>query len=151
MSIADWGMATWYLFHTLAEKLKPTEEAHIPLLLRQITAICKHIPCPICKEHAKETLQNAKLYKIKTKSQLIHFLWEFHNIVNQRKDYECISLQTCKNLYVNAKKGKMVQYFIDIMSLNAKNEKAMLDTYHRGQCILRFKKYITENHHRFHH
>ena len=37
MSIADWGMATWYLFHTLAEKLKPTEETHVSLLLNQIT------------------------------------------------------------------------------------------------------------------
>ena len=149
MSIADWGKATWYLFHTLAEKLKQTEEAHVPQLLKQILHICKHIPCPICKEHAKTTLQNAKLCNITNKSQLIKFLYDFHNIVNKRKDYECITLEECKVLYSRAITANMVNYFINIFSLNAKNERAMLDTYHRGQCILRFKKYIAENSHRY--
>jgi len=149
MSIADWGKATWYLFHTLAEKIKPTEEAHVPQLLKQILYICKHIPCPICKEHANKTLQQVKLNKITTRENLIKFLWDFHNIVNRRKEYECISLEKCKGLYSRAVTDNMVNYFTNIFGLNAKNERAMLDTYHRGQCILRFKKYITKNRHRF--
>ena len=40
MNIGQWGNATWYLFHTLAYKLKDDKSSEIPLLLAYITNIC---------------------------------------------------------------------------------------------------------------
>ena len=44
-----WGPCTWYLFHTLAEKVK---EESFPLikesLISLIIRICSNLPCPEC-------------------------------------------------------------------------------------------------------
>ena len=48
-----WGEPTWFLFHTLAEKVKPKDfpkirESFIHIILR----ICSNLPCPDCANHA---------------------------------------------------------------------------------------------------
>jgi len=145
MSISEWGTATWYLFHTLAYKLKPEHEKHAPILLQQFISICTHIPCPTCREHANNTLKHVKIKSINSKNNLIKFLWEFHNKVNSRLKRNKISLNECNNIYKNAVTKRIILYFIQILSLKANNEKAMLDTFQRQRCINNFNKYIIEN------
>ena len=57
MSKKQWGNATWYLFHTLAEKLKPEYDnpSEIRALYAQIKNICQNLPCEDCKNHATRT------------------------------------------------------------------------------------------------
>jgi|TARA_Y100000768_G_scaffold387947_1_gene381130 hypothetical protein len=151
MSIADWGKATWTLFHTLAEKLKENEINHVPVLLKEIINICHHLPCPTCREHAIATIKSCNKSLITNKEQLIIFLWQFHNKVNVKKKRNRMKLEDCQKLYKLAKTGNVIQYFLNIFSLNSKNEKGMMDTFHRAKCIERFKKYILQNHLKFNH
>lgn len=149
MSIADWGKATWTLFHTLAEKLKENEIHHVPVLLNEIINICHHLPCPTCREHAIATIKSSNKSLITNKQQLIRFLWEFHNKVNVKKKRNIMRFEDCKKMYKLANTGNVIQYFLNIFSLNAKNEKGMMDTFHRTKCIEKFKKYILKNHLKF--
>lgn len=149
MSIADWGSVTWTLFHTLAEKLKENNQEHIPLLFGQINNICKNLPCPTCREHAIHSLNTCNKNKINSRENLIRFLWEFHNIVNKRKDIKPMPFEECKELYKKYRTGIVVQNFLNIFSLNARNEKGMMDTFHRARCISQFKTYIVKYHSKF--
>lgn len=149
MSLADWGTVTWKLFHTLAEKLKDEHQSHIPMLLNQIHMICHNLPCPTCKEHAIQSFKTCHLNKIINKEQLIKFLWEFHNIVNIRKKRNKMGLEDCHKLYKNARTKNIVIDFLNIFSLNARNEKGMMATFHRAKCINNFKRYLREHHLKF--
>ena len=84
MSKKQWGNACWYLFHTLAEKLKPEYEKDIPIIIRNILSICKNLPCPVCSSHAKRHIMNIKINNINTKTELKLFLFNFHNNVNKQ-------------------------------------------------------------------
>ena len=44
-----WGEPTWFMFHTLAEKIKPEYFQEIRMdLLNIIYTICTNLPCPDC-------------------------------------------------------------------------------------------------------
>ena len=81
-----WGIPTWYFFHTFAEKItenhfiKKREEC-----LNLLKEICFNLPCPYCRDHAKQYLKNNNFDNIRTKEQLKIFLFHFHNKVNKRK------------------------------------------------------------------
>ena len=57
--------------------------------------------------------------------------------------------EECKELYKNYRTGIVVQNFLNIFSLNARNEKGMMDTFHRARCISQFKTYIVKYHSKF--
>ena len=53
----EWGNATWYLFHTLAYKLKDNRHDIVAIMVEYIITICNQLPCPDCKEHALRYLK----------------------------------------------------------------------------------------------
>ena len=81
----SWGPCTWYLFHTLAEKM--IEEQFItqkPKLLEIIKSICYNLPCPDCALHAKTKINTLNESSINSKKDLKLMLLSFHNEVNIR-------------------------------------------------------------------
>ena len=80
MKLKEWGNAIWYLFHTLAYKLKAEESKHANKLYAMVRRICSNLPCPKCREHAMRLL--AKRRRVRDKVELERFLWMFHNEVN---------------------------------------------------------------------
>jgi len=81
-----WGEPTWFLFHTLAHKIKDEffHEKKMEIL-NTISLICANLPCPNCANHATEYMKNINFYAIQTKQDLKNMLFQFHNVVNQRK------------------------------------------------------------------
>jgi hypothetical protein len=146
MSKQLWGNATWYVFHTLAEKLKLEHSDEIQNILFQFKQICFNLPCPSCQKHAIETVQKAKLDNIKTRDDLKQFFYEFHNIVNKRLNKPFFSKEECDNLYKKANTINVVKHFITVMKSNVlSNEKTMMYSYSRHLCIDSFAKYIHQN------
>ena len=83
-----WGEPTWFLFHTLACKVK--EDCFQKVrgdLLNHIYSICVNLPCPMCANHAKEYMKNINFNTIRTKQDLIDMLYVFHNAVNKKKNF----------------------------------------------------------------
>ena len=77
-----WGPATWTLFHILVEKL--IDDSLVKPIIQLIKQICSCLPCPTCREHSTNILNNYSLYHtINTKEDLKRFVWEFHNQVNK--------------------------------------------------------------------
>lgn len=81
-----WGEPTWFLFHCLAEKVKPDKFAAIRVeLLDVINTICNNLPCPDCAKHATDYMKNVNFNVIQTREHLKNMLFVFHNTVNKRK------------------------------------------------------------------
>jgi hypothetical protein len=82
-----WGEPTWFLFHTLAEKIKPEYFTAIKKeLLNVIYSICANLPCPTCATHAISYMKEVNFDAISTKDHLRIMLFRFHNEVNVRKN-----------------------------------------------------------------
>ena len=82
--IEDWGSHTWIMFHTLAEKIK--NEYNISNeLINIIINISYNLPCPYCTEDAKKYIKsNFNKNKNYNKEEVITFLYNFHNHVNNK-------------------------------------------------------------------
>ena len=151
MKKKDWGNAVWYLFHTLAEKLKPefATPAELRILVDHITSICDNLPCPFCQTHAMGYLRTVNKNTIsESKEKLIDFLWNFHNNVNRRIKAKSFTKEELEK-YKTANTGAIVSHFIKVMSATSNNEKTMLHGFHRSLFLKKFREYIQVNHQKF--
>lgn len=149
MTKKEWGNAAWYLFHTLAEKLKPEFTHDASEVYNEIYKICSNLPCPECLDHAIKTLQNVNVNNIKTREDLITLLWQFHNKVNARVNKQQFSLEECNKLYKKSIMRNVVNNFLYIMKQKLGNDRAMLLSHHRNNCITNFINYMNINLHKF--
>ena len=85
MKKKDWGNAVWFLFHTLAFKLKDEYISELPNLVSHIFIICNNLPCPNCKSHAVEIMK--KGMKGKGKEMLESFLGKMDGDARLGKDF----------------------------------------------------------------
>lgn len=82
-----WGEPTWFLFHTLAQKIREESFQQIRTeLLDIIYTICNNLPCPDCAKHATAYMNGINFNTIQTKEQLKELIFQFHNEVNKRKN-----------------------------------------------------------------
>ena len=145
MEKKDWGRAVWYLFHTLAHKLKPEYSRETGVLFEHINSICSNLPCPDCQQHARQTMLLANHNSITTsKETLIHFLWQFHNDVNKRTKTVFYPKEELSK-YKLTNTHNVVKNFIKIMSAVANNEKTMLHGFHRSLYMKQFIDYMNQN------
>jgi len=83
-----WGAPTWTLFHMIPEKVTHTNFIkYKDSVIRVIVTICNNLPCPSCSQHASEYMKKVNFSSIRTSEDLKKMLFNFHNLVNQRKGY----------------------------------------------------------------
>ena len=132
MSKKEWGQATWYLFHTLAEKID--EEYYIKNkaeFFRIVGLICSNLPCPECSKHSTEILRRLNIESIKTRDELIKFFFDFHNRVNisvKKASYKKEALV----LYKKANIANIIQNFLDKFFVKFYNEKLLMHNFNRS-------------------
>ena len=149
MSKQEWGNATWYMFHTLAEKLKPEFSSEAGELFRQIRMLCANLPCPDCTQHATDSLKNANVRAINSKENITEFIWQFHNKVNARTGKTQFSREECHRKYSLAITKIIFTNFISVFRMNARNDKAMMHSYRRQNSTKVFEKYIYANSYKY--
>lgn len=80
-----WGPIFWNTMHivSLGYPAEPTEadKAGARAFFESLTVV---LPCPVCREHYKQQLTKSSLDEaVKSKGQLIFWVWETHNAVNR--------------------------------------------------------------------
>jgi hypothetical protein len=146
MSKQLWGNSTWYIFHTLAEKLKPDCESEIQTILYHFKQVSFNLPCQDCAKHATDMMHNAKLDKVKTRDDLKQFFLEFHNVVNKKLNKPIFSRDECDKLYAKANTVNVVNHFIAVMKSNQiATERTMMHTVTRHLCVDSIAKYMREH------
>ena len=142
----NWGTLTWILFHTLTVKLKDeyynTEKEE---LFNLIKSICNNLPCPYCRQHARSVIINVNINNLKTKKDLMFFIFKFHNEVNSRLKKTLYKFEELEIKYKLANTYKVYNSFIKILSLNSNNQRLLTDNFHRRKLITNCIVYYNNN------
>lgn len=139
-----WGAPTWFLFHTLAEKIKESEFPRLRKeLLDIIYNICINLPCPICSKHATEYLKGINFNAIETKSQLKQMLFHFHNSVNMRKGLPLFTLSELDAKYAASNTGAIITYFMQHFQNKSYNIRLIADELHRKKLMNQLNTWLS--------
>jgi len=141
-----WGAPCWFFFHTLSVKVR--EESFDQIrneLLTHIYTLCTHLPCPICSDHAKEYLRGINLHAIQTKDQFKDFFFNFHNMVNARKNYPAFDRVDLEPKYEKAITRNMYHNFVLAYQDKSYNPSHISDEFIRMRILDAFKTWFAKN------
>lgn len=142
----DWGEPIWTFFHTLAEKIKPEYyQQKSKELFDIIKLICKNLPCPICTEHATKYLNKISFLSLKTKDDMKLMLFQFHNEVNKRKQYQPFSLSELDSKYANAITINIMNNFIVSYSKKSRNVQMIATEMSKTAALKYTRKWLNDN------
>jgi len=146
-----WGPPTWFLFHTLAEKIKEDKfDIMKNDIINMIKRICRNLPCPDCAGHATHNLNNLKINIIRTKEDLKQFLCHFHNLVNAKTRKQIFKPEELNNRYKLANTNNIVKYFVQTWSKKSHNPKLMTEELHKSLAVNHFIDWWKKNYMYFH-
>jgi hypothetical protein len=129
-----WGPPIWFLFHTIAEKVKDDDFSNIKNeLLNNIYSIATHLPCPVCSTHATEYLNKINFNSIKTKNDLKILLFQFHNEVNKRKGYPIFTIDELNEKYSTANTVNIIHNFMIHFKDKNRSPKLIADDLQRAR------------------
>ena len=138
-----WGAPTWYLFHTLAEKVYEHKFNEIRVsLLHILYTISINLPCPTCAEHAKQYLGGINFNAIQNKEQLKQMLFQFHNAVNKRKQFSQFEGSDLDEKYSKAITINVIQNFMRHYEKNSKSVRLIADDLHRQRIVSLLKTWF---------
>jgi len=141
-----WGEPVWFLFHTLAHKIKAEEFAIIRLeLIGYIVSICQNLPCPSCTNHATEYMKKVNFNRIETKEDLKRLLFDFHNKVNKEKKYPIFEFDKLDEKYETANTVNIIYHFFTNYNNKQFNVNMITANMHRERIVVNFKKWLNEN------
>ena len=142
-----WGEPTWFLFHTLACKVKDENFQQIRIeLLNIISSISSNLPCPSCAEHATNYLKSANfLFVIKTKQQLIDFLYKFHNEINAKKGVPLFPYEELETKYSYAVTKNIIFNFILHFQDKHKSVHMIANDMYRARQVVFLKEWFNNN------
>ena len=142
----SWGEPTWALFHVLAEKVKDEEFEKIRLeLLNVIYTIASNLPCPDCANHAAMYLNDIRYQNIQTKAQLKHMLWNFHNVVNMKKDFPQFPREELESKYQEYPLIPVLHAFMVKFQDKHRSIRMISDDFHRSRIAEKLKGWFNDH------
>ena len=145
-----WGPAIWYLFHTLAFKMKNQHFDEMKnSLLDFFVLVSANLPCPECTEHAQQETRNLDKSKITNKKELCTYFLNFHNKVNARTKKKIFTIQEYISKYKQAVTINIVSNFFINMTKSDHNVKLMINSFYKTKAIASLKTWIAKNYSKF--
>ena len=141
-----WGAPTWYLFHTIAEKVR--EESFPSIrneLLNIILTICTNLPCPDCAGHASKYIKGINFDTIVTKQDMKDMLFRFHNSVNARKNFPLFTQTELNSKYASANTVAIIQNFFQVYDKSNASSKLSVNFLYRSTTMSNIKTWFTLN------
>jgi len=140
MSKSVWGPATWSMLHCLVLKIKD-DANNIEQLKTLITSICDNLPCPYCAAHAKSIIQKSNFNKIQDILSLRVFVFQLHNIVNDKLKKPQMDYSTHLDKYKNFNLVDVINTFIKAYNNNS-GTTMMLYSFHKKQTTNQLRAYF---------
>jgi hypothetical protein len=141
-----WGPAIWFLFHTLAEKIKEDFFSSIRVeLLNNIYSICVNLPCPMCSMHAKEYLDKINFNSIQKKEDLKNMLYEFHNNVNLKKNISLFPKDQLDEKYSKAVTINIIHNFMFYFKDKTRSPKLIANDLQRSHIFNLLRNWFSKN------
>jgi CRISPR/Cas system CMR-associated protein Cmr5 small subunit len=146
----EWGEPIWTFFHTLAEKIKPEYyQSKSKELFAIIKLICGNLPCPICTEHASKYMDKINILSLKTKDDMKLMLFQFHNEVNKRKQYQQFPLSELDTKYANMVTMNVMNRFISSYSKKSGNVQMIATEMGKRDALKKTRAWLSDNLHIF--
>jgi hypothetical protein len=140
-----WGPPTWYLFHTLAHKIRDDQILFLNELFQKIVLICSNLPCPTCTTHATKYMKRINPNTIKTKDDLKNLLFQFHNEVNIRTGVPQFPYDELNDKYENAVTNNVIRNFFIHFKNNSFNVSAIANSMHRDRITAGLVHWLNTN------
>ena len=141
-----WGEAIWFLFHTLAEKIKDEHfQSKKYEMIELVKAICSNLPCPKCTDHATDYMQKLNIESIKTKRHWQDFLYQFHNEVNKRKNFPEFPREELDTKYQSASTVRVINYFLSTYKEKSRNVQMIATEMSRMRILRNARVWLTNN------
>ena len=141
-----WGEPTWFLLHTLCEKVKTDSFASIRSeLLYNIYTICTNLPCPVCSDHAKQYLNSINFNSILTKQDLKIILFNFHNQLNAKKGFPIFTENDLNEKYSKANTINIIYNFIDSFLDKNRSPQMIANDMFRRRIASKLGEWFTNN------
>jgi hypothetical protein len=145
-----WGPAIWYLFHTLAFKMKNQHFNEMKnSLLDFFVLVSANLPCPECTEHAQQEIKHLDKSKITNKKELCTYFLNFHNKVNARTNKKIFTIQEYISKYKQAVTRNVISNFFINMTKSDHNVKLMINSFYKTKAIASLKTWIVKNYSKF--
>lgn len=141
-----WGEPTWFLLHTLAEKVKEDQFPRIRKeLLDVIVKICNNLPCPDCANHATQYLNGINFNTITTKTTLKDMIYHFHNNVNKKKGFAQFNYLDLTDKYSKANTVNIIQNFMNFYEQRSYGMRVGSTNFHRSNVTANLKQWFMNN------
>jgi hypothetical protein len=127
-----WGNNIWYLFHSIAHKIREDKfEFHKKNIFFIIKTICNTLPCPDCSKDATLMLNKIDFNTIKNKNDLKMFLFNFHNAINIKLKKPQFSYDSLDNKYQNINFDALHNNLYIIYTSNTNIPQLMSSSFHK--------------------
>ena len=127
-----WGNTVWFLFHTMAYKIKEEEFTNSKSdIIFAITTICENLPCPDCSKDASNVLKKFNFNNMNTKNDFKIFLFRFHNCINSKLNNPLFTENQLDEKYSKANFDIIYNNFLIIFNSNSNVPQLMSASFHR--------------------
>jgi hypothetical protein len=133
LSKENWGNNIWYLFHSIAHKIKEDRfEFHRTNLFFIIKTICNTLPCPDCSKDATIMLSKIDYNNIRNKNDFKMFLFNFHNAINAKLNKPQFSYESLDSKYQNVNINALYYNLAIIYNINTNIPQLMSSSFHKN-------------------
>lgn len=141
-----WGEPTWFMFHTLAEKVKPEYFSMIrEEFINIIVTICSNLPCPDCARHAKQYMNGVNFNTIRTKDDFRILFHRFHNEINAKKGFPIFPFDQLSEKYSKANTVNIIHYFMMHFEDKHKSLRMIADDLYRARICSQLRAWFSKN------
>lgn len=131
-----WGNNIWYLFHSIAHKIKESEFSNVKNDLSYLlNTISSNLPCPECSADAVSVLNKVNFNNISSKEEFKKFVFNFHNHVNKKLNKPLFEYEKLDEKYKDANIKALYHNFNIIFTSNSNIPQLMSASFHRQQTM----------------
>lgn len=136
-----WGNNIWFLFHSLAHKIKEDKfEFHKNNIVFIIKTICNTLPCPDCSRDATAMLNKIDFNIIRNKSDFKMFIFNFHNAINAKLKKPLFNYEELDNKYQNINIDALYNNLHIIYTTNTNIPQLMSSSFHKNLIFPKIKE-----------
>ena len=133
VSKETWGNNIWYLFHSLAHKIREEKfDTHKNNIIFIIRTICGTLPCPDCSKDATNMLNKIDFNTIRNKNDLKMFFFNFHNAINAKLGKPPFSYESLDAKYNNVNIDALYNNLYVIYAINTNIPQLMSSNFHKN-------------------
>jgi len=133
LSKETWGNNIWYLFHSLAHKIKEDKfDIQKNNIIFIIKTICGTLPCPDCSKDATNMLNKIDFNTIRNKNDLKMFFFNFHNAINAKLSKPQFSYESLDAKYNNVNIDALYNNLYVIYAINTHIPQLMSSNFHKN-------------------